>query len=247
MNERKPWLLPVLLLAMLALALPLAGMLLSRDSSALAPVRWIEVSGPFERVTAEQVRTAVSPALRGGFFFLPLSEIRNRVAAMNWVESVEVRKRWPDTVEVRLSERRVLARLGRDQLIDRQGRAFAADSHAPTGGIPRFDVAPTRIDEALALYSELRSDLESLGLDLSRLTLNDRGSAALETSDGLEIVLGRADHERRWRRLMQGLQLLREREQRMPARIDLRYTNGFAVAWRTEGEPATATGNAQQL
>lgn len=247
MSERKPWLLPVLLLAMLALALPLAGMLLSRDSSALAPVRWIEVSGPFERVTAEQVRTAVSPALRGGFFFLPLSEIRRRVAAMNWVESVEVRKRWPDTVEVRLSERQVLARLGRDQLVDRQGRVFAADSHAPTGGIPRFDVAPARIEEALELYSQLRADLGSLGLDLSRLSLNDRGSAALQTSDGLEIVIGRADHQRRWRRLMQGLPALRERQPRLPARIDLRYTNGFAVAWRADGEPATADGNAQQL
>ncbi len=240
MSERKPWLLPVLVLAMLALALPLVGMVLSRDSSALAPVRWIEVSGPFERVTAEQVRTAVSPALRGGFFFLPLHEIRSRVAAMNWVEAVEVRKRWPDTVEVRLSERRVLARLGRDRLIDKQGRIFDVDSHVPMGGIPRFDVSPARLEEALSLHQQIQPDLERLGLELSRLLLSDRGGALLQTSSGLEIVIGSADHDRRWQRLMQGLPMLRVREQRTPARIDLRYTNGFAVAWSPASDAATA-------
>lgn len=243
MSARRPWLLPVLLLALAALALPLAGMLLARDSSALAPVRWIEVTGPFERITAEQVRTAVAPALRGGFFFLPLDEIRDRVAAMNWADRVEVRKRWPDTVEVRLSERRVLARLGRERLIDREGRVFAADSHVPMGGVPRFAVADAQVADALVLFELVRADLEGLGLELSSLSLSERGSAALQTAEGLEIVIGRAEHERRWARLVHGLPLLRARSTAEPARIDLRYTNGFAVRWHGAEPPAQPAGD----
>ncbi|MCB1588880.1 MAG: FtsQ-type POTRA domain-containing protein [Xanthomonadales bacterium] len=244
MSARKPWLLPVLLLAMAALALPLVGMMLARDSSALAPVRWIEVTGPFERITAEQVRTAVAPALRGGFFFLPLDEIRDRVSAMNWADRVEVRKRWPDTVEVRLSERRVLARLGRERLIDRDGRVFDADSHVPMGGIPRFEVSEQRVEDALALYELVRPGLESLGLELARLSLSERGGAALTTAEGLEIVIGRSAHQQRWARLVHGLPLLRLQQDGDPERIDLRYTNGFAVRWHDPNATAAPPGDA---
>ncbi len=226
---KRPWVMPTLILALLALAVPIAGLLLGRGAGALAPIRWVEVSGSFERVTAEQVRAAVTPALRGGFFFLPLDEVRERVLTLSWVESAQVRKRWPDVVEVVLYEFSVLAQLGEQKLIDADGRVFSAEGLSPMGGVPRFELAESQIEEAIVFHRQIRPDLQGLGLDLSTLSISRRGSYQLTLSNGISVMVGNTEQPARWRRLMAVMRPLLSRAEQPLARIDLRYTNGFAV------------------
>lgn len=239
-SNNRAWVMPTLILALLALAVPIAGLLLGRGAGAMAPIRWVEVSGSFERVTAEQVRAAITPALRGGFFFLPLTEVRERALTLSWVESAQVRKRWPDVVEVMLVERSVLAQLGEHQLIDSDGRVFSAEGRSAMGGVPRFDLGENRIAEALAFHGQIRPDLQGLGLDLSTLSISRRGSYELTLSNGISVIVGNTEQRVRWRRLMAVLRPLLDRAEQPIARIDLRYTNGFAVLpYQPEPDPAS--------
>jgi len=235
----RPWVMPTLVLALLALAVPIAGLLLGRGAGGMAPIRWVEVSGSFERVTAEQVRSVVTPALRGGFFFLPLDEARERVMTLSWVETAQIRKRWPDVVEVVVRERSVLAQLGEHQLVDSDGRVFSAEGLSAMGGIPRFEVAESRIQEAIAFHGQIRPDLQGLGLDLSVLRISRRGSYDLTLSNGISVIVGSSEQHTRWRRLTAVLRSLIEQAEQPIARIDLRYTNGFAVLpYQPETMPA---------
>ena len=225
----RAWVLPTLILALVALAVPIAGLMLGRGAGALAPLRWIEVSGSFERVTAEQVRAAVTPALGGGFFFLPLDEVRTRVQELSWVEKAQVRKRWPDVLEIQIIERSVLAKLGTDRLLDEQGRVFSAERLSMMGGVPQFEAGEARVPQAIAFYTAIRPDLQGLGLDLTELRISRRGSIETVLSNGIEVIVGSTDQADRWRRFMVGLRPLMEQSATPIARIDLRYTNGFAV------------------
>src|SRR5690606_40413741 len=64
------------------------------------------------------------PHARDGFFAMRLADAQAAVAALPWVESAEVRKRWPDVVEVHVVEHRPFARWGSDRLSSEQGRLF---------------------------------------------------------------------------------------------------------------------------
>lgn len=234
----RAWVLPTLVLALLALAVPIAGLILGRGAGALAPIRWVEVSGSFQRVTAEQVRAAVTPALDGGFFFLPLDQARERVLALSWVETAQVRKRWPDVLEVQLRERSVLAQLGSDRLLDADGRVFSAEGLSAMGGVPQFEVGEARIDQAIVFYHAIRPDLQGLGLDLTNLRISRRGSVQVTLSNGIDVVVGSTDQDARWHRFMTGLRPLLQQSGQPIARIDLRYTNGFAVLpYQPEASP----------
>jgi hypothetical protein len=67
----------------------------------------------------------VRPRLGKGFFALDLDAVQKAVAALPWVESVEARKRWPDTLVLRIYERQPFARWNEKQLVSRQGALFS--------------------------------------------------------------------------------------------------------------------------
>jgi cell division protein FtsQ len=66
------------------------------------------------------------------------------------------------------------------------------------------------------------------------LHIDSRGALDVELINGLKIKLGRQDVERRIDRLVSiyEQQILPRREQIQ--RLDLRYSNGFAVSWKQE-------------
>ena len=66
------------------------------------------------------------------------------------------------------------------------------------------------------------------------LRVDSRGALDVELINGLQIKLGRGDTERKIERLIAiyRQQIMPRREQIQ--RLDLRYSNGFAVAWKEE-------------
>ena len=59
------------------------------------PIRWLEINGGFQRVSAEQLRASLTPLIDRSFFALDLEELRAAAGRISWVSSVQVRKVWP--------------------------------------------------------------------------------------------------------------------------------------------------------
>ena len=87
---------------------------------------------------------------------------------------------------------------------------------------------------ALQRFHRLQESFELVGEQLVALRVDSRGSVDVELINGLEIRLGRADVERKVERLasIYDSQILPRREK--IKRLDMRYSNGFAVAWKLE-------------
>jgi hypothetical protein len=92
------------MLALAMVTLPLVAVLNGWIASERWPIQRLRLTADYERVSAEQVRGAVAAQLGRGFFAVDLGEVRRAVAALPWVEQVEVRKRWPDLIEVSLRD-----------------------------------------------------------------------------------------------------------------------------------------------
>ncbi len=224
------------LLALALVALPVVAVLQGWIGAERWPLRTLRVAGELKRVDEDKLRAAVLPYARKGFFAIRLEDAQAAVARLPWVEHAEVRKRWPDVVEVRIIEHRPFARWGKGQLLSEDGDLFPVAGAKVPDGLPRFDVdAPAaRIADVVALYNEAGELFAPEGVRVSEIGLDRRGSWSLVLSSGTQVVIGSQEARLRLARFARLLpKLLAERPQPL-ARADLRYTNGFALTWGEE-------------
>jgi cell division protein FtsQ len=195
------------------------------------PLRVLRVHGQFERVDEGKLRETVLPHARDGFFAIDLDAARAAVAALPWVERAEVRKRWPDVLEVRVVEHIPYAHWGEDRVLSERGLLFPTRGIDMPDGLPRLQGPDARVGEVVALYNEARAMFTVAGHDLQAVALDRRGSWTLQLAGGTRVVVGRQDARPRLARFARVMpRLLAERGEPL-ARADLRYTNGFALVW----------------
>jgi len=226
------------LLALVLVVLPVIAVLNGWIAAERWPIARLQVVGRFEHVPAEQVRAAVQPVLGRGFFALDLGRVHAAVAALPWVRYVQVRKRWPDALEVTVYEHVAVARWGDARWLSRAGVVFAAADEPALAALPHLAGPDSRRDEVIALYRQAQSLFVSQGRGVRELQVSTRGSWSLRLDDDTDVMIGRDDPQQRLARFVRLLpQVLTGSSQRL-ARVDLRYTNGFAVTWAAPAAPA---------
>ncbi|GGY26973.1 cell division protein FtsQ [Rhodanobacter panaciterrae] len=227
-------------LAIALVALPIVGVLRGWFAASRWPVTQLTVQAEFKHVTANEIRDVVRPRLGKGFFALDLDAVQKAVAALPWVESAEARKRWPDTLQLRIYERQPFARWNDKQLISRQGLVFDAPGATDTSALPDLHGPDARLAEVVSFYAETQKAFAGTHLQINGVALTERGSWSVSTASGAQIVIGdREQASRRLRRFLDVYPQLIAGHTDAFAYADLRYTNGFAVRW-----PQAAAANA---
>ena len=229
-------------LAVALVGLPIAAVLNGWIAGSRWPMRHLLVTGEFRQVSDARVRRAVLPLVQNGFFAVDLSQVRGALSRLPWVQRVEVRKRWPDRLEVSLVEYKPLARWGKDRMLSENGEIFPAPTESRSR-LPLFEGQDARAAELMAFHSQAKPLFLGSGLQVSVVRLSARGSWNLSLSDGTEIEVGRGDPQLRLARFARMLPRLESADARHLQRADLRYTNGFALTWQAAAAspPAIAT------
>jgi cell division protein FtsQ len=231
-------------IAITLVVLPIVGVMQGWFAANRWPVTQLQVQAEFAHLSAEQIRSAVVPNLGKGFFATDLEAVRQSVASLPWVESVEARKRWPDTLLLRIYERQPFARWNDNKLISRQGLVFDAPGADQMGGLPQLRGPDARLAEVVSFYAQAQKAFAGRAqLRVTGVSLTDRGSWSVTTESGAEIVIGDRDQaDRRLARFLDVYPQLIAGRNGSFAYADLRYTNGFAVRWPgPEGTDAPRT------
>ena len=227
-------------LAIALVALPIVGVLRGWFAANRWPVTQLTVQAEFKHVSPDEIRAAVLPRLGKGFFALDLDTVQKAVAALPWVESAEARKRWPDTLLLRIYERQPFARWNDKQLISRQGLVFDAPGMDGINALPDLHGPDARLAEVVSFYADTQKAFAGTHLQITGVALTERGSWSVTTASGAQIAIGdRAQAGRRLRRFLDVYPQLVAGHTDGFAYADLRYTNGFAVRW-----PQAAAANA---
>ena len=215
---------------------------------AVLPLRQLVVKSPLQHVAPAQIEQAVRTALAGNFLTVNLDAARVAFEGIPWVRRAEVRKRWPDTIEVTIDEHQAVAHWtpqeGAARLVNDRGEIFVADISTP---LPYFSGPEDSSARVLERFAEFNEGVQRIGRRVVAIQLSAREAWRLRLDDGVAIDLGRDQDKQalaaRLNRLALTYAQLHEQLPGAFNTIDMRYPNGFAV--RTEApagrSPRTAS------
>ncbi len=191
----------------------------------------VVIHGPLVRANPAYVEAVVREELSGTFFTMRLNEARDSLAKVPWVRSVALRRAWPMTLEITVSEHEPLARWNDSALVNVQGETFSGDYD---GELPQFSGPEGSAADVTARFREFGQVLKPTGLALSEIRLSERAAWELRTdgSPPLTLELGRVEPGARLARFVAyypgTIAKLRRAGTRVD-QVDLRYRNGFAA------------------
>ncbi len=198
--------------------------------SSLLPLREITVLGTLAHTSRDEIAGATRAAAAGNFLAADLVALRGALEQLPWVRRVQVRRVWPDRLEVALEEHVALARWGETGLVNTHGERFTATSVEP---LPVFAGPAGAEAEVTRRYRRFVELLAPVGETPERVILTSRYAWQLRLAGGLQLELGRdlanEPVERRLARFVSVYPQTLARMQRRHASVDLRYANGFAL------------------
>lgn len=190
------------------------------------PVKKIRIGGQMTRVTPEQLKFIAEHELTGTFFTLDIDKTRAAFGKLPWVRDAQVRRDWPDTLQITIDEYVALARWGENGLVDVNGVWFDAASDQ---SLPVFYGPAGSQKDMAQMLVRLRRDFAVTGLAVVRMYLSDRRAWSVEFDNGVHVELGRGEVEKRALRFASHWKGTLATLPYSVSYVDMRYPNGFAV------------------
>ena len=191
------------LIALVSLTVAILGADLILHSSFLS-VSKIDVRG-VHATTSASVDVAAAAVLHHPMMSADTSLVAARVAALPWVERVQVSRHWPSTLIVSVTERTPVAQLAEGQqwaLLDASGRVLSVapgqvpgvvDLEAPKPPAAAGSTVPASDQPAVDVAAALRSSPALAGGPVvDAVIAADDGQVTLALAGGIEVEVGPA-------------------------------------------------------
>jgi cell division protein FtsQ len=205
------------------------------------PITRVTVVGPFQRVSAIDVEQLVRAHLNGGFLTANLWQLQHELEQVPWVASARLERRWPHTLVVVVGEQQSIATWDDSGLLNSRGEEFVRDIKYAPADLPRLHGPEGSQHEVTQLFLQLQPRLVEMGYSIATLDQDERGAWQMTLSNGINIRFGRRQLQERLERFVRiGAPVLTGRSSDI-AFIDMRYSNGFSVGWRTQNSSKTDT------
>lgn len=200
------------------------------------PFKSIQVFGELNWMDREKFNALILQKINGGFFSLDISELKTTLEDQPWIESVAIRRVWPDVLQITANEQQPVAVWNGEQVINDKGQLFAPLNQ----DLPRYLVKVSGPSGAhhmmMGHYFEIEKLLQGAGLKVASLTVNERRALQIILTDGVRLLLGRVRNVEQSAEEVQRFisaydKTLSNRFDQVML-VDLRYTNGLAVRWK---------------
>ena len=211
------------------------------------PIERIRVDGQFQHLTALDVEKAVRAQLHGaGLVSVRLGDVRRSLRLLPWVESTTVLRSWPRGLAVQVIEQQAVARWNNTDLLNARGDLFGSDARFVPPELPQLAGPTGTAAEVVARYQALQGPIVEAGLRLAALRLDARGAWELQLDNGVTVRFGAKQLDERFARFLGvALRMISQRAADI-AYLDMRYTNGFAVGWRSGATRLAVSGALNQ-
>lgn|GEM_PF-2878972 len=197
------------------------------------PVSGVDIEKTGRHISNSEIIDLVDPLLEDGWLSLNINAVQAQIAAMPWVERVQVYRVFPDRLALRIEEKVPVARFGEAALISKTGKCFEPASLVEIGSLPRLEVEYADLAlgyKGLLQVQALLSSEATLPQDMEVVRYQADIGWDVFFHSGLLVRLGPSSVERslaKWAYYYP--KILRHKHGKLPKKIDMRYANGAAV------------------
>ena len=195
-------------------------------------IRQVKLLGDLRYLDAETLTKDLSVRFDGNYLDTTLTEVVSEVESHPWISNASARRVWPDTLLIEIIEQRPVAVYNDTQYLGSSGDLFEPPELVEKP-MPRLYGA---LSETSQVYSHYRVFSDRLA-DLAKVTSVSRGHDLgweIVMDQGFTLQLGRVDILGRLARARDILKQLDKDRLRQIRKVDARYDNGIALAWRPE-------------
>ncbi|MFJ1268971.1 cell division protein FtsQ/DivIB [Legionella lytica] len=199
------------------------------------PITTIKVAASYEHVTHKELEDVLAKYVGDSFFALPARALQSELNEMTWVDRAIVERVWPDTLKIRLIEKKPVAIWGKS-LMTSDGRLFNEGSDIGDLSLPKLKGPSSQQLEVLQVYEKLSKILSMYGVNATGLHLRDNQSWVLLIGSNIKIYLGKNELDARLLRFCKAYPAVFAQKIEQLASVDLRYPRGMAVQWKQQTE-----------
>ena len=198
------------------------------------------VEAPYRQVPQAAIEQTVRRHRAANLWQVDLDALLGDLRSLGWVERVQVARRWPDALVVRLWEYRPVARWGEVGLLDARGVRFQVESGAID--LPLLNGPEGSERRVLDVYRLFQSQLAPQDLQLRQLVVDHRGSWRITLAQGVEVRLGPGNPQSSFKRFLDKVLPRVRPELADLAYVDMRYPNGFSIKPKERPDAGRAEG-----
>lgn len=228
----------LLLVALLALAIwGLRQEYVRHKVTESLPIRYVRTEGVFQYLSKDEIKTALMPLVTESIFDADMQLIHETVAKLPWVKDASVERVWPDTIDVKVHERKAYVRWGQTGLLTEYGELFSPSNVDQFQALLLVEGPKQQEAKTLEIMKGVRIALEDRALEMAEFKVNDREAWEIKLKSGLEILLGRTEQLKKLQRFLSTMPVLGQERMAVMQTVDLRYPNGYAVSWKPDAAP----------
>ena len=201
--------------------------------SASLPIKYVRTEGVFQYLSKNEIKAVLQPWVMTGFFDADMQSIHTAVSTLPWVDTVTVKRIWPDAIDIKIREKKPYARWGKNSLITERGVIFTPKNIEQFQNLTVVTGPELQQVKVLEIMKGIKTALADQSMELAEFNVNDRGAWKIKLATGLEILLGRNEQLKKLQRFLKTLAVLKQEQVGVMAVVDLRYPNGYAVSWKS--------------
>jgi len=191
----------------------------------------IELEGRFNNISEQELNAVYGSLIGQSLLFLSVSDFSIKASEPAWVDSVRVRKVWPNKLKFEIVEELPVANWRAGQVITAQGEVISPPK-LPKLPLPYLQGPVGMSRNVLEQFRLVSQVLTNSNLKVKTLELEERGAWNVYFTNGLLVKLGRDEILSRLQRFIAVYKTdLSGRMARIDA-VDARYPHGVAVIWK---------------
>jgi cell division protein FtsQ len=210
------------------------------------PLKSVAVEGAFQFLPKDRAMQLIGADIDGDFLQVDLESLKTVLESDPWVERVFLSRRWPDTLVVKITEQKPIARWDVNGFLNQRGEIIRVTEVDKLLGLPWLQGDEANAREIMMQFQDMSTLMRSRGLEIVALKCDNKKSWRLTLKNDKEIAIGREQVMEKLRRFVTVYDKFLGGVWGDVKDIDVRYSNGVAVRWIADSGMAKKYLNPEQ-
>jgi len=206
------------------------------DAAVNKPVSSIAVEGEFRFLSQKEIRDLVLKHIDGNFADINLVSLQDSLKANPWVKTANVKRVWPDGLQITVFEQKPIARWGDSGVINNEGLYLSTGDNSQLAHLPLLYGPDNQKKQITRTYLDMTEMLASRKLTLAGVHVDDTLSWRVVLDNGMELVFGQYQVLTKLRNFILVFDQKLRAVSDQVVTVDMRYDSGMAVSWRAQAQ-----------